>query len=155
MVSTRLNMWPSFIYEYRVGWILTLWHTYFILIFAVISLILLCLKYIGEAPNVQHRACSTVKDTPQTHIWGKKGGAPLWRSKQCSLMSITESQLDAPFSLARSKDHCSDFGSLSSKYYGMYFGFTIIIRLNCWFHARLFIADFWRQIAKLLCDKIS
>ena len=113
MVSTRLNMWPSFIYEYRVGWILTLWHTYFILIFAVISLILLCLKYIGEAPNVQHRACSTVKDTPQTHIWGKKGGAPLWRSKQCSLMSITESQLDAPFSLARSKDHCSDSGSLS------------------------------------------
>ena len=68
----------------------------------------------GKPPLGQDRACSMEKETPQEHLEGSLSGvqpyrnakeswkAPLCRAKLCSESGSRVSQVDDPFSLARS-----------------------------------------------------
>ena len=94
----------------------TSWQTS-VMTLAVKSLSSLCLK-VGRPPVGQHRAWSTVKDLPHTHLVGRCDGcrlyrrhkaslnAPLCKLKPCSLMCRAVSHVDAPFSLAKIVARC-------------------------------------------------
>ena len=80
---------------------------------AVMSLTSLC-RSEGKPPLGQVSACSTEKDFPQAHSLGTFAGnqpylramaswkAALWSEKPCSLIGRVVSQLEAPFSAAKS-----------------------------------------------------
>ena len=89
---------------------------------AVRSRISLCLME-GKPPLAHESACSTVKLLPQSHLDGRFEGdhpyrramaswkAALCSEKPCSLRGRAVSQVEAPFSLARSTAFCCCAGN--------------------------------------------
>ena len=98
----------------RPGSMHTSWHTSVSRV-AVRLRISLCLIK-GNPPLAQDRACSTENLLPQAHFGGISDGvqpylraraswkAPLWRVNPCSIRGRAVSQVDDPFSFARSTD---------------------------------------------------
>ena len=84
-------------------------------------------RTVGNPPNGQLSACSTVKHFSQTRCDGRRGGlqlyhkqstsrnAPLWRANPCSVIGSAVNHVEAPSSYAISTAFSSELGRVVFK----------------------------------------
>ena len=148
----------------------TLWHTW-VRSSAVRSRISLW-RWMGKAPLLQLKACSTENAFPQMQLVGKNGGVHPYLRKTASLkallcrvkpmfsMGSVVSQVEAPFSPARDRDLCwlavrTSFRFCSSSfclcYFSLFTAFLLSLRC-CWVEVLYWVL--WLMISAATVDVI-